>query len=97
MAMMHIAFGLDLIALALGTGLLVWAMKNPGKGSWLGKLFGAIVVILSVISIVCLISCAVKGGDCHRPGEGMMMGSLMSEMPDQEGHDHMAKKMEHKK
>ncbi len=81
MMVMHIAYGLDMIALALGAALLVWSMKNPGKGSWLGKLIGALIVIFSIISIVCMISCAMKGGQCRGPmmhgGEGMM-GSPMS-------------------
>lgn len=80
MMVMHMAYGLDMIALALGTALLIWSMKNPGKGSWFGKLIGALIVIFSIISIVCMISCAMNGGQCHGPmmrGDGMMMGSPM--------------------
>lgn len=100
--MMHMAYGVDMIALTAGTALLVWSMKNPGKGSWLGKLVGALVAIFSVISIICMFSCAMKGGDCHGfgYGEGMMMGSPSeTATPVGEGHDrmNMNKKAEHKK
>lgn len=99
MILMHIVYGLDLIALTMGTGLLVWAIKNPGKGSWLGKLFGVIVMVLSIISIACIYSCALRGGECHRPlmgGEGMMMGQPMP-ATGPVGHEHGMKKIEHKK
>ena len=97
MMVMHIVFGLDLIALSLGTALMVWSMKNPGKGSWLGKLFGGIVAVLSIISLVCLLSCMMRGGECHT-GEGMMKGMMQYSTPaDQEGHEHMGKKPERKR
>ena len=104
MIVMHIAYGLDLIALAMGTGLLVWSMKNPGKGSAIGKLFGALVMIFSIISILCMFSCAMKGGECHGPGhgEGMMMAPPPPPGEAGPGHEHeheqhMGKRMEHKK
>ncbi len=95
MIVMHMVYGLDLIALSAGTALLLWSTKNPGKGSWLGKLIGALVMIFSIISMVCMYSCVMRGGECHGPGhgEGMMMGAPPSgEM----GHEH-GKKGEHKK
>jgi len=97
MVAMHIAYGLDLIALSAGTALLVWSMKNPGKGSWLGKLVGLIVLVLSVISIFCMLSCTLKGSECHGPGrgEGMMMAPPPAEAGPGHEHEHAAKK-EHK-
>jgi hypothetical protein len=99
MMAMHMAYGLDMIALTSGTGLLVWSMKNPGRGSWLGKLIGALVMIFSIVCIVCMFSCAMKGGECHSPaGEGMMMGAPGMPMPGEEMHEHEhMKKGEHKK
>jgi len=98
MMIMHMTYGIDMIAATAGTALLVWSMKNPGKGSWLGKLVGALVLIFSVICIVCMASCAARGGECHSMGQGEgMMGQTQSAMPGEEMHDHMAKKMEHKK
>lgn len=93
MVIMHIAYGLDLIALTMGTSLLVWSMKNPGKGSWLGKLLGALVMIFSIVSMVCMASCTMRGGECRGPGrgEGMMTGA-----PTQPGAEPM-KKMERKR
>ena len=99
MIIMHMAYGLYLIAATAGTALLVWSMKNPGKGSWLGKLIGALVLILSIVCIICIASCAAKGGECHRWGQGEGMGMMMQQPagPGEEAHDHMAKKAEHKK
>jgi hypothetical protein len=71
-------------------------MKTPGKGSWLGKLFGAIVMVLSIISIICIYSCALGGGECHRSPmgeEGMMVAPAAV---DGVLHEHGAKRMEHK-
>ena len=100
MIVMHLAYGLDMIALTSGTALMVWSMKNPGRGSWLGKLIGGLVAIFSIISIVCMFSCAMKGGECHYGpghGEGMMMGATGAMTPAaEENHEH-AKKAEHKK
>lgn len=98
MMLMHIVYGLDLIALSLGTGLLVFSIKNPGSGSWLGKLFGVIVMILSIVSIVCTYACTLRG-ECHKPmgEETTMTGQPAGEMM---GHEHgmhgAMKKMEHK-
>lgn len=100
MVVMHMAYGLDLIALSAGTALLVWSIKNPGKGSWLGKLMGALVMVFSIISILCLYSCMMRGGECHGPsghGEGMIMGMPMPPAPGDVGHEHVNKKAEHKK
>ncbi len=75
MILMHVAYGLDLIALTMGTALLIWSIKNPGKGSWLGKLFGVLVMALSIVSMVCMASCALQGAECHKSpfgGPGMM-------------------------
>jgi hypothetical protein len=101
MIVMHMAYGLDLIALAMGTGLLVWSIKNPGKGSMLGKIFGTLVMAFSLISMLCMFSCSMRGGEC-RPGhgEGMMMGPPPppGEMGPGRDHDRMPKKMmEHNK
>lgn len=91
MFFMHIAYGLDLMALTMGTALLIWSMKNPGKGSWLGKFFGAIVMVLSMLSMVCIYSCNMKAGDCHKPGEEMSMTAPV------DGAAAAMKKGEHKK
>lgn len=66
---MHLVYGLNLIALALGSFLWVYSTKNGGKGSVFGKLFGLIVVGLSLISMICIFSCSMRG-DCHKMGIG---------------------------
>ena len=83
MVAMHIAYALDLIAVILGASLLVFSIKHPGKGSWFGRVSGGAVMILAVISILCMFSCAFKGGECHE--EGLGHGEHMKPME----HEHM--------
>jgi hypothetical protein len=59
MFLFHAAISLGLIALASGTALLVWAMRNQGAGTSVAKVFGYIVVILASLSILCSIYSAV--------------------------------------
>lgn len=101
MMMMQISYSLDLMALTMGTALLVWSMKSPGKGSWLAKLIGIIVMALAIISILCMYACALRG-ECHKPmpmmGDeaGMMAPAAGGSGPgEQPMHDHK-KMMEHK-
>ncbi len=72
MILMHVAYGLDLIALAIGGALLAWSLRNSGNGSMVGKIIGAAVVVLSIVSMVCVYSCASKG-ECHRSPMGTTM------------------------
>jgi hypothetical protein len=44
---------LGLIALSLGVILLVWALRNEGRGVGLAKFFGWIVIISAIFSISC--------------------------------------------
>ncbi len=53
MVLLHIAVSLELIALVSGSILLIWSMKNPGKGSILGRIIGVLVMALSVIGVFC--------------------------------------------
>lgn len=47
------AFAIELIALSLGAGLLIWALRNQGKGIVLGKVIGSLVLILSIFMLLC--------------------------------------------
>lgn len=50
MFLIHMAFGLALIALALGVFLYIWSDEND---SGLGKAFGAIITILALLNVAC--------------------------------------------
>ena len=60
MFMFHIAFALELIALAMGVLLIVWAMQHPGLGSGTAKIFGYIITILSILVMCHTISESVR-------------------------------------
>lgn len=45
----HIVLVLALMALAVGTGFVIWGMRNQGKGVALAKIVGIIIIILSII------------------------------------------------
>ena len=53
MVMFHISYALELLALGLGIGLLIWAMREKGNGVTLGKIFGYIISIFSILLILC--------------------------------------------
>lgn len=97
MILTHLAYGIDLMALTVATALLIWSLRTPGTGSWLGKLVGAGVMIFAIVSIICIYSCTLNGTACHQPlmiGEEGAATSLNGEV----NHRHVdVKKMEHKK
>lgn len=53
MFMFHSAMMLALIAIALGIGLIVWALRNEGRGVVLAKVFGWLIVIFAVLAMLC--------------------------------------------
>ena len=53
MFLLDAAFAIELIALAFGTGLLIWSMRNQGEGVVLGRFIGYLVFILSVFVLLC--------------------------------------------
>jgi hypothetical protein len=53
MLVFHIAVALNLIALAVSVGLIVWSMRAKGVGVMFAKIFGYIIGILAIISLLC--------------------------------------------
>lgn len=53
MFLIHAAFALGLLSLTAGSALYIWAARNPGAGSSLGRIVGFIVMVVSVLSLVC--------------------------------------------
>lgn len=62
---MHMALGLELIALVAGTFLLLWIKKNAVDCKF-SKIIGAVVVVVALLSLVCTTLCGF--GCC--PGKG---------------------------
>ncbi len=53
MFMFHSAVMLALIAVALGIGLIVWALRNEGPGTVLAKVFGWLIVVIAILAVLC--------------------------------------------
>jgi hypothetical protein len=66
---------LGLIALSLGVILLVWALRNEGRGVGLAKFFGWIVIISAIFSI----SCSTYYGYFKKPMSMMQSKSVDGE------------------
>ena len=47
------AVALGLIALIGGVSLLIWSLRNDGKGVGIAKTFGYIVIIISIFATLC--------------------------------------------
>ena len=48
-----IAFAIELLALATGVVLFVWALRNKGTGQLFAKFFGMSVIISAILGIIC--------------------------------------------
>ena len=77
MVMFHISYALELLALGLGIGLLIWAMREKGNGVTLGKVFGYIISIFSVILILCTFWSNVIIWRMHQQMMRMQMHPMM--------------------
>lgn len=79
----HIAVTLELIAFAIGFGLIIWSLRNEGKAIQLAKNIGTIVAIVAVLGMLCSTYYGVKywhEGYFQTP-LGMMQGKpMMKEM-----------------
>lgn len=53
MFLIHSAFALGLIALATGAALYIYASRQSGAGTSLGRIVGLIVMIVSTVSLIC--------------------------------------------
>lgn len=53
MFLLDAAFAIELIALTVGAGLLIWSLRNQGSGRTLGKVIGFLVLVLSIFVLLC--------------------------------------------
>ena len=53
MSTFNIAFALGLIALSSGVALVIWSMRYEGPGVQFAKIFGYIIMILSILVVAC--------------------------------------------
>ncbi len=53
MFLLDLAFANELIAMAVGVALLVWAFRNDGAGVKLARVFGYIITIAAVLGALC--------------------------------------------
>lgn len=60
MFIFHVAITLGLVAFSLGIALLIWGMRNEGAGIQLAKVFGILVAIFAVISMLCSVYYNIK-------------------------------------
>lgn len=49
MMMFHLAYALYLLSFAAGLALLIWGLRAEGSGRVIGKVFGTIIIILSLM------------------------------------------------
>lgn len=81
MFMFHVALSLELLALIFGAALLAFIMMNDKvKKCWL-RFIGYFVVIISLLSIICTITTAIKfwheDGFEHHKWSKMMHKEMM--------------------
>jgi len=60
MFLIHAAFALGLISLTAGSALYIWALRNKGTGSGIGRVVGFIVMIISALSLICSFYLGIK-------------------------------------
>ena len=53
MFMLDMAFATQLLALGLGTALLIWAYRNKGVGVAFAKAIGYIITVLALLTMLC--------------------------------------------
>ena len=53
MFLLDLAFAVELIALGVGVGFLVWAYRHDRAGIALAKVFGYIITIAAVLALSC--------------------------------------------
>ena len=53
MFLLDLAFSVELLALGLGVVMLVWANRNEGVGVLTAKIFGYIIIISAVSTMIC--------------------------------------------
>lgn len=47
------AFALELIAIGIGVGLIVWGKQNKGEGTGLAIITGRFIAILALLGLAC--------------------------------------------
>ena len=60
MFLLDLAFAMELIALGLGVGFLIWAYRTEGVGVAVAKVFGYIITIAAVSVLLCTSFYGVK-------------------------------------
>lgn len=73
-----IALALELIALGVGIGLLIWSMRNEGLGIKLAKIMGYIISILAFLALIFTISAAIFSS-VNMMKDGCPMCKMMQE------------------
>lgn len=53
MFLLDLAFAIELIALGVGVGFLIWAYRNDGAGVGAAKVFGYIITIAAAFVLLC--------------------------------------------
>src|SRR5438093_8362404 len=51
---MHISLLLGYSVLLASAVLLIWSLRNTGKGSSFGKIIGSIIFVLTLLSVLCI-------------------------------------------
>lgn len=80
MFLFHTSLTLAYIALALGTGLILWSLRNKGEGKTFAKVMGCVVFIFSLLSILCTSYYGIKTWFQERYDMPMAMGGMMQKM-----------------
>lgn len=85
--MMHSTMFMGFLALAAGFAMYIWALRSKGAGVKLAKLFGLIIIVLSVIQLLCIGYCCMTYGSSgfQTDGSGPMHQMMMNGMH-QPGH-----------
>jgi hypothetical protein len=60
MLVFHLAYALYLLSLSGGLALFIWALRAEGPGRIIGRIFGVLIIVLSMAGAFCLGYHAIK-------------------------------------
>gem|GEM_PF-3180826 len=88
MFLFHITLPLGLIALTGGLALYIWGLRAQGIGTAMAKVFGLIIVVLSILEVLCVLYWGVRFWEFHHQFSGPMPMMQQQQPPQQLPMDH---------
>ncbi len=51
--LMNLTFAMELIALGVGVGFIIWSRRHDGNGTTIANIFGYIITIAAILTLLC--------------------------------------------